>query len=83
MPITFTAARPNYAPPQPAPDPAASLLDEIEHFLAQHPHITEGKFGCLACNSYYIITAIRKNCRLLPKTERSIREFMRRRGQLQ
>lgn len=83
MPIIYNASRPNYHPPRFEPRPDVNLLAEITVFLARKPTVdgkrmTEGKFGCLSCGNYYIVRAIRGGARLMPKTEMSIREFMRR-----
>ena len=78
MPIIYNASRPNYKPARFEPRPDLDLLAEITLFLAKHKHLTEGKFGCLSCGNYYIVRAVRKGARLMPKTEKSIRDFMRR-----
>lgn len=76
--IQYNASRPNYHPPRFEPKVDRPLLAEIEAFLAKHRTMKEGKFGCLSCGNYYIVRAIRGGAKLMPKTEKSIRDFMRR-----
>jgi hypothetical protein len=83
MPIIYNNYRPNHTPPR-VVRLAAALEDDIAQFMEKYPHLDEGKFGCLSCGNYYIIRRIRDGKRVMPKTERAIREFMSRyRGPLE
>jgi len=83
MPAIYNSYRPNHTP-QRVVKVQRTLADDIEIFMAKHPYIDEGKFGCLSCGNYYIIRRLHAGKRIMPKTERAIREFMSRyRGPLE
>jgi len=83
MPAIYNSYKPNHTPKR-VVRMAAVLEQEITLFLEKHPHLDEGKFGCLSCGNYYIIRRIRAGKRVMPKTEYAIRQFMLRyRGPLE